>query len=93
MSIDLVTAKQAAEMIGLSLSAVYDLLKGGGLPHLRVGLKRRTIRIRRVDVERYLERAEAKVFQSSPPPRKRPIARSLADLEGFELMRAAGYKG
>jgi excisionase family DNA binding protein len=57
------TAKQAAERIGISLSLVYDLCRFGVLKHTRHGRpgKRGTIRITEEAIAEYLDACQPKV--------------------------------
>lgn len=47
------TVKQAAERLGVSVDAVYDLCRDGRLRCFRAGEGRGTIRIRPADLERF----------------------------------------
>jgi excisionase family DNA binding protein len=49
---DLLTAKQAAERLGVSPRTVYDLCESGQLRCQRIGTGRGTIRIRPADLDR-----------------------------------------
>lgn len=49
---DYLTPKEVAELLKLSLSMVYKLLREGDLPHVRIGRSRR---IRREDLEKYIQ--------------------------------------
>ncbi|MBW3659612.1 MAG: helix-turn-helix domain-containing protein [Actinobacteria bacterium] len=49
----LITVVEAAEMIGLSRSKVYELLADGHLPSIRIG---RTRRIDVTDLDAFIER-------------------------------------
>lgn len=50
----MLTAKQAAERLGVSAATVYQLYAAKFLPHRRVGLGRGVIRISEEDLARYL---------------------------------------
>lgn len=52
MSQDLMTIEEAARLLGVSHLTVYRLIKRGRLRALRVG---RDFRIRRSDMDRYLD--------------------------------------
>jgi excisionase family DNA binding protein len=52
---DLLTVKEAADLLKLSAGAVYALCKSGTLPHHRLGQGRAAIRIDRQDLLRYVE--------------------------------------
>ncbi len=51
------TAREVQELLGLSRTAVYDRLRDGTLPSVRVGAR---ILIPRRSLERFLERAESR---------------------------------
>ena len=51
----LLTVKEAAALVKLSIGAVYALCNSGTLPHHRLGQGRGAIRIDRVDLLRYVE--------------------------------------
>lgn len=62
------TVKQAAEELGgVSPSLVYGLCKAGRLDHIRVGVRRGTIRIPRAAVERLKEEGRGRVTAGHPP--------------------------
>jgi excisionase family DNA binding protein len=66
-----VTVKQAAvELGGVSPSTVYGLCKAGRLDHVRIGVRRGTIRILRASVERLKEEGRvARPVPGHPPLR------------------------
>jgi excisionase family DNA binding protein len=51
---ELLTVKQAADTLAVSIRTIYDLCDSGRLPCQRIGLGRGTIRIRPSDLERCL---------------------------------------
>ena len=51
------TVQEAAKVLRVSPSAVYDLCRIRSLPHLRVGTGRGVIRIAQADLETYLQNA------------------------------------
>lgn len=64
-----VTPEEAAEMIGVSRTRIYQLLQRGAIPSLRLG------KVRRIRVERireYLEREEAQQA-GEPVPASTPV--------------------
>lgn len=54
----MLTAKRAAELMGVSRSLVYALVAAGTLPAVRIGTGRGTIRIDQAEVEKYLAAAK-----------------------------------
>ncbi len=65
------STREAAGFLGLNLRTVYRLIDDGALPAYRLG---RVIRLRRADVEAYLDSARIEPgslvhLQSSPRPR------------------------
>ena len=59
---DFLTARQVAETLGIAKTSVYDHIARGDLAHHRVG---RLVRIRRHDLDAYIDRARVEVC----PPR------------------------
>lgn len=51
----IITVKQAAEILGITPGAVYDLIHASKIGHYRIGNGRGSIRFRREDVKDYLE--------------------------------------
>lgn len=68
----MLTAAEAAKLLGLSARTMYDLAKSGTVPSVREG---RSVRFVQADVEAYLESCR---FQPMPQPPKppRPAPRS-----------------
>lgn len=60
-----VTPEEAAELMGVSRSHVYDLIRSGDLPSVKLG---RVRRIRTDRVAEYLERIEAEQNGAPIPP-------------------------
>lgn len=58
----LITVVEAAEIIGLSRSKVYELLADGELPSIRIG---RTRRIDTVDLDAFIDRHRTPTTSSS----------------------------
>jgi excisionase family DNA binding protein len=56
----LLTVKEAAERLGVSGRAVYDLVSRGLLPCKRIGTGRGTIRVAPQDLESYLQHSQQK---------------------------------
>lgn len=71
---DLVTVKEAAKLLSLSLGAVYALCKAGRLPHVRLGESNGAIRIDRRDLLAYVESCKAGTAVGS-----KPLATSTAE--------------
>ena len=71
---ELLTVREAADLLRLSAGAVYALCKSGALPHHRLGRGRGAIRIDRQDLLRYAEAcksggaAPAREGGPAPPP-------------------------
>jgi excisionase family DNA binding protein len=59
----LLTASEVARMLRLSRSEVYGLVRGGGLPSLRIG---RLVRFIPAAVRRYIQKHSEPPRQSSP---------------------------
>ena len=65
---DCLTVVQAATLAGVGKRTIYKLCEDGRLPHHRVGTGRGTIRVKRDDLDRYLE--QNRVEGRSPVPEK-----------------------
>jgi len=57
---EFLTAKEVAERLRISLAMVYLLCAQGKLPHLRLGLRRGTIRVRECDLAAFVEECRTK---------------------------------
>lgn len=53
---ELITVKEAASALQLSIGSVYGLCRSGELPHYRFGQGRMAIRIGRDDLNAYIDR-------------------------------------
>jgi excisionase family DNA binding protein len=86
--IEWLSAKQAAESLGLSPSVVYEMAHQGAIAHYRVGLGRGKLVFRPADVEAYLEskRGGPKPKPPAAITARSPIPRSPVD---YLAMRAA----
>ena len=69
-STDCLTAEQTAARLNLSVSLVYDLVKRGHLPAMRLGPKR-ALRIHREDVEAYIAEQRARAREQAAATRQR----------------------
>ncbi|MBC7249307.1 MAG: helix-turn-helix domain-containing protein [Anaerolineae bacterium] len=63
-SLDFYTVAETAAILGVSEKLVFTWIKQNILPAIRLGPGRRLIRIRRTDLERFVETD----FQPSTPP-------------------------
>ena len=63
-TLDLYTVAETAAILGVSEKLVFTWIKQNILPAIRLGPGRRLIRIRRTDLERFVETD----FQPSTPP-------------------------
>ena len=88
----LLTPKQVAARLALSLTAVYALCDSGELPCHKVGVSRSRRRIAEADLAEYLERTRATPVTVQLPTGTRRRAAAGAD-GGFILLRAAGWRG
>jgi excisionase family DNA binding protein len=50
----MMTVKEVARALGVSLATAYNLVHGGKIPAVRVGLGRGTIRVREEDLEAFV---------------------------------------
>lgn len=83
----LLTPKDAAAKLNISLSAVYDLIRSGELAHRRVGAKRGRIRISEEALAAYLVASESAAI---------PIGQDATSQRRgvqFPRLAKAGYKG
>ncbi|MBI1884765.1 MAG: helix-turn-helix domain-containing protein [Deltaproteobacteria bacterium] len=74
----LLTVPQAAELLQISCDLAYQLVARGELPHIRLGMAGRVIRVPRFGLEQWIAR-EAGV----PAARDGPPARGSAALGGL----------
>jgi excisionase family DNA binding protein len=74
------TVAEAAEQIGLSVDAIYDLCRLGVLGHRRVGPRRGKIQITEEHVAAYLQKAEEGC--GAPPQKSAGRARRRASSRG-----------
>ena len=63
-TLDFYTVTETAAILGVSEKLVFSWIKDGVLPVIRLGPGRRLIRIRRVDLEAFVEQD----FEPSTPP-------------------------
>lgn len=87
----LLTPKQVAARLSLSVTAVYALCDSGELPCHKVGVSRSRRRIAENDLADYLQRTRAMPMTVTLPTRTRRLAAQGAS-GGFSLLRAAGWK-
>ncbi len=66
----LLTVKELASYLGLSLPETYKLLQSNAITHYRVGVGRGAIRIRESDVDLFLEKRKQGPAVLIPPPRR-----------------------
>ncbi len=91
-AMDLLTVKEAANLLKLSRGAVYALCKAGTLPHHRLGLGRGAVRIDRKDLIAYVEACKTgttPVRGSGPslPPTGSSAAQKRLPAGGFKHLR------
>jgi excisionase family DNA binding protein len=80
---DMLTVKQAAERLRVSVATVYQLCATRRLAHVRLGLGRGTIRIREDDLTAFLAGAAVRTPESArPPPRPRTLKHLTAPPAG-----------
>lgn len=53
--LQLLTTTQVADILGVSVRTVQHWIKNGTIPHIRLGEGERLVRIRAVDLERFIE--------------------------------------
>lgn len=74
------TAKEAAEYIGVSLSTVYELCEARRLGHSKVGLGRRKIVIPKEDADAYLASCRVDPVdpaEPSPAPARKQVRKRV----------------
>ena len=85
---NLLTAREVAVLLKVSQTTVYDMASSGQLPYVRVGVKGGRYRFQQADIEAYL--SGNRVASKPAPQRRRSQPRNM---NGFDLLRAAGWKG
>lgn len=66
----MLTIKEVADRLNASPSLVYDLLKLGRLPYIRIGTRRQGgLRIRECDLEEFLEANRRVAVKATPTTR------------------------
>ena len=90
MSSTLLSAKQVASRLSVSVAAVYALCESGELVAYRIGAgQKKRYRVAESAVEDYLEKC--RVLPAGEPVKPRRANQLQAG--GFSLLKAAGYKG
>lgn len=88
----LLTPREAADQLRLSVTAVYALCDSGALPCYRIGAKRGRRRIKASDLAAYLDQHQAPATPSAEHGRRRcDVVRGVGT--AFQLLREAGWKG
>jgi len=87
----LLTTKEVAAILKVSQTTIYEMAQAGQLPFVKVGARGGRYRFKQADVEEYIERSTKRPAPPSPE-RKRPT-RAIQNFQGFDLLRAAGWKG
>jgi excisionase family DNA binding protein len=73
------TVQEAAKILELSPSTVYDLCARKQLGHVKVGAGRRVIRISPADVSAYLAGRRVEPADGKPEPKPRKVRRVIPD--------------
>jgi excisionase family DNA binding protein len=85
----MLTVRDVARRLNVSLGCVYGLIADGDLPHLRVGAGRGTIRVDEADLADFIERGKrprlARRSKASPS--------AFSHLDGQRLRQAWGDQG
>ena len=69
----LLDANEAARLLHVPRSTLYELVRSRGLPHIRLG---RTLRFTRADLGQWIEEHTCRGFGRSPRERSVPTARN-----------------
>jgi len=74
---DLITVEQAAKLLTVSRQTVYTLLNTGRIAYHRLGFGRGSIRLRRADLDEFIddrrvEKAQPEAPRQPPPQEKLP---------------------
>jgi excisionase family DNA binding protein len=89
----LMTVREAADFLNVSAGTIYAICQSGTLPHLRIGVGRGTIRIRRRDLIRHAKRARQQSPASEPLPPKSTTGGMFKHLDGERLLAAWQQQG
>ena len=89
------SAKEAAQRIGISTAAGYELCNAGLIAYRRVGVKGGRIRFEEADVEAYLAATHVAVAPAVPMPKTRNSRRKppTGTSHGFAILPAGGWSG
>jgi len=95
MQMQLLTVRDAAAILKVSCSLVYQLVAAGKLPCYRIGTGRGAIRIRSDDLETYVAACRTDPADVSPtiPKTSRVQGRAFTHLDGERLLAAWHRKG
>lgn len=79
----LLTVKEVAARLGVSVSTIYSLVAAGELPAHRIGVGRGTLRIRVTAIQSYLDsnQVEAKAFSNHAKERRQKRRQTLRHLK------------
>ena len=79
----LLTVKEVAARLGVSVSTIYSLVAAGELPAHRIGVGRGTLRIRDTAIQSYLEsnQVESKAFSNHTKERRQKRRQTLRHLK------------
>lgn len=66
-SLRLLTVREAADQLSLSIASIYEMVRAGRLPAVRVGRRGGAIRIRPEDLEDFLQASSQQTQKQSAP--------------------------
>lgn len=78
-SLRLLTVKELAERLRISLATGYALIKQGKIASLRIGSNRGAIRVRETDLQQYLADSSQQV--ATPKEQAKPVRLQLKHLK------------
>lgn len=86
---ELLRVKQVAEIMNVTVGAVYALVNAKAIPHTRVGLSQGAIRIDREDLDAYLRSRKVPVREGAEPDS--PLRRTKK-FTGFKHLGHGNYR-
>jgi len=89
----MLTVKETAGQLKVSIATVYLLCEQRLLPHVRIGVGRGTIRVQEEDLKRFLEKAMVRNDPEPPAGSKSSAGQPFKHLDGERLIASWKRQG